>query len=401
MVRLKILIVFTFINSAVYSQVKVRVFSNRAPESAVFSVTEGEYKVDTYNGGSVILTVGEPVIISKYNGRLAVKTRNSKGLVCDSALFTGRTGNDSFSLRIDMKSQARQYYSGDFKCFPDLGTLVLINICNIEKYIAGVVKAEGGNGRNKEYFKTQAIITRTYLYKYYNKHMSDRYNVCDNTHCQVFNGLSDDTLINNAAFETAGLVLLDQDSTLIVSAFHSNCGGETSSSEDVWLRGLTYLKRVVDPYCRASGYALWERKMTLKSWLDFMKKSGYAGKTDDPSVFNFSQNYRVTDYKTGSFTIPLLTVRADLNLRSTFFSVFSEGDSIILKGRGFGHGVGLCQEGAMVMAKRGFNYRQIIDFYYTGVLISEVKNSRRYTALASNELPPFPNNTYGGGHSDR
>ena len=96
---------------------------------------------------------------------------------------------------------------------------------------------------------------------------------------------------------------------------------------------------------------------------------------EDPSVFNFFQGSRLPDYKTGSFTIPLRTMRSDLNLRSTFFSVYANGDSIILKGRGYGHGVGLCQEGAMVMAAKGFNYREIINFYYSGVIISDIKNA--------------------------
>ena len=64
-----------------------------------------------------------------------------------------------------------------FSVIPDLGTLVMINNCNVETYIAGVVKAEGGSGRNKEYIKTQAILARTYMYKYFDKHLSDRYNV--------------------------------------------------------------------------------------------------------------------------------------------------------------------------------------------------------------------------------
>ena len=73
--------------------------------------------------------------------------------------------------------------------------------------------------------------------------------------------------------------------------------------------------------------------------------------------------------------MPLTTIRSDLNLRSTFFSVFVNGDSVILKGRGYGHGVGLCQEGAMEMASKGFSYRDIISFYYSGVIITDVKNA--------------------------
>lgn len=377
MLRLKILFILllTVFCSVGSAQIKIRLFANQSPESAVFSVTEGTYELNLYNSEILSVIKNEPVIITRYNGKLAVKKRNAKGFICDSLAFTAKTGNDSFSLMMNGKSPVRQYYSGDLCCLPDLGTLVFTNISDVEKYIAGVVMAEGGPGKNLEYFKTQAIIARTYMYKYFDKHLADRYNVCDNTHCQAFNGLSSDTLINKAALETRGLVILDKDSTLIISAFHSNCGGETSSSEDVWLSPQPYLKSVVDPYCHASRNAIWHKSFPVNEWVSYIRKSGYNGKMDDPSALNFVQKSRLADYKTGSFSMPLRTIRSDLNLRSTFFSVYAIGDSIVLKGRGYGHGVGLCQEGAMEMAAKGFNYKQIIDFYYFGVIISDIKNA--------------------------
>ena len=157
------------------------------------------------------------------------------------------------------------------------------------------------------------------MYKYFNKHSSDRYNVCDNTHCQAFNGLSSDTLLNRAALETRGLVILDKDSALIISAFHSNCGGETSSSEDVWLSDQPYLKAVNDPYCLTSRNSTWTKSLPLKEWISYLRKSGYQGNTDDPSVFNFLQESRLTDYKTGSFTIPLRTMRSDFEPEVNIF----------------------------------------------------------------------------------
>jgi stage II sporulation protein D len=376
-VRLKILIILfiTVFGTVVSAQVKIRMFSNLSPESAVFSVTNGKYEVKAFNGETLFVTKGEPVIIARFDGKLAVKTRASMGFVCDSVMFLGKTGDDSFSIRISGNAGVKQYYSGDLQCFPDLGTLLLINISNVEKYISGVVKAEGGSGKNLEYFKTQAVIARTYMYKYFNKHLNDRYNLCDNTHCQAFNGVSTDTLLNRAALESQGQVILSRDSTLIISAFHSNCGGETASAEDVWLTSQPYLKRVVDPYCLSSRNATWEKRISLNDWIKYIRKSGYNGKTDDPKAFTFLQNSRQAYYKTGTFTIPLIAIRTDMNLRSTFFSVVAEGDSIILKGRGYGHGVGLCQEGAMEMAAKGNNYKQIINFYYSVVIISDIKNA--------------------------
>jgi stage II sporulation protein D len=377
MYRLKVIniLFLSVISTLVSGQIRVRLFSNQSPESVVFSVIGGKYEMNSFNGEPLQITVGEPVIISKLSGRLAIKTRNSKGFLCDSVIFTGKTGDDYFYIRVNGKIPVRQKYSGDLQCFPDLSTIVLINTCDIEKYISGVVRTEGGSGKSLEYFKSQAVIARTYMYRYFDKHLTDRYNVCDNTHCQAFNGLSYDTILNLAALSTRGLVILDQDSALIISAFHSNCGGETSSPEDVWLTRQPYLKSIKDPYCLNSRNAIWEKSMSISFWLEYIKKFGYTKKTDDPSVFNFSQESRMTEYRTDTFKIPLRIIRDDLNLRSTFFSVAAKNDSIIFTGRGYGHGVGLCQEGAMNMALKGFNYQQIINFYYSGVIITDIKNA--------------------------
>jgi stage II sporulation protein D len=374
--KLEIIFLFlTVFGSVASGQVKIRLFASQSPQSAVFSPIEGIYEINLFNCEIITVSKGEPVILMRFDRKLAVKTRNGKGVLCDSLVFTGKTGNDYFALRINEGPFTKQYYSGDLQCFPDFGTLEFINKTDIEKYISGVVLAEGGTGKNLEFFKAQAIIARTYMYKYFDKHLQDKYNLCDNTHCQAFNGLSSDSLLNEAAIETRGQVILDKDSTLIISAFHSNCGGETSSSEDVWLSYQRYLKSVSDPYCITSRSATWQKSYSISDWLKYIKRSGYNGNVTDPTVLNFYQETRLPDYKTKSFSIPLRTIRADLNLKSTFFSVFTEGDSVILKGKGYGHGVGLCQEGAMVMAAKGFKYREIINFYYTGVIISDIKNA--------------------------
>ncbi|MCJ7449757.1 MAG: SpoIID/LytB domain-containing protein [Bacteroidales bacterium] len=368
--------VLLFFQTALLSgQVKIRLFSSYTPESAVFSVTEGEYELNSYNDELVTMNTGDMVIVSRYKGKLTVKIRNSEGYICDSVLLTGKTGKDKFSLRINSNKPVRQFYSGDLLCLPDLGTLLFINTCNIEDYIAGVVRSEGRSGKSGEYFNTQAIIARTYMYKYFDRHINDNYNLCDNTHCQAYNGLSFDTAITSATLQTKGLVIFGPDSSLINAAFHSNCGGETSPSEDVWLSGHSYLKKIADLYCLNSPNARWQQKISLNDWTNYMRKSGYTGTLDNPSVFSFAQKSRLLEYNAGTFTLPLLQIRTDLNLRSTFFSLTVEGDSVLLKGKGYGHGVGLCQEGAMVMAAKGYNFRQIIDFYYQGVRIEDIRNA--------------------------
>ena len=376
-IRLFLSILLSFVFCLLSSQVSVRLFARFSPDYAIFTVSSGQYLISNGSGRSITAGEDEPVIIARYNEYIFIKPRNGEGLMGDSVEFKGQTGDDYFSLRVNEEGSLKRNYSGDLKCFSDMETLLLINTCDIENYIAGVVKAEGGSGKNEEYFKTQAVIARTYTYKYLNKHIIDRYNLCDDTHCQAFNGLIEDSLIINAVRNTNGLVITTPDSVLIISAFHSNCGGETSPSEYAWVTGQPYLTRVEDPYCLNSRNAFWERRLNLKEWTDFLKKNGYSGIMSNPAVFNFNQPYRVPDYVAGSFSIPLRTLRTGLNLRSSYFSVSVEGDSLHIKGRGYGHGVGLCQEGAMAMAVKGFTFVEIINFYYSGVKIIRIEDTRK------------------------
>jgi stage II sporulation protein D len=374
-----IIISFILVFQAAVSdgQVKVRLFTDQTPGSVIFTVTSGEYNVNISPFGIHPLKTGSLVLIAKYGNQLVVKIQGMEGLICDSALFSGKTGADGFSLRTNGKGPLNRLYSGDLSCRPDLGTILLINNCDTESYIAGVVRAEGGTGKNIEFFKAQAILVRTYTFKYFGKHSMDKFNLCDDTHCQVFNGITYDSVINRASQETHGLVVLAPDSSLIISAFHSNCGGETAPSEAVWLTPQPYLKKITDPFCTSSRNAKWEEKLLSVQWKDYLIKSGYPGILNNDELLNFSQITRSDVYTTGGFSLPVRQIRTDFKFRSAFFSVTVSVDSVIFTGRGYGHGVGLCQEGAMVMASKGFDYRQIINFYYTGVRVADINEIQK------------------------
>lgn len=360
-------------------QVKVRLFAARPLQWIVVIVNEGSYRLDVYDDDPLFLKKGDNVVVAFYDGKVAVRAKGNRGFACDSLVFAGLTGNDLFSVRINNEPATGRMYDGDLQCIHDLGFLVMINTCNIDRYIAGVVQAEGGTGRNPEYIKSQALLARTYMYRYMNRHIIDRYNLCDDTHCQAYMGNSTDSAISGAVLATTGLVVLGRDSLPIMSAFHSNCGGETESSENVWLSGQPHFKKVVDPYCTGSRNAKWTKSIAIDKWMDYLRSSGFNMPAAGNPDFNFTQLTRQKNYRVGSFTLPFTKIRDDFILKSSFFSVVQSGDSIIFRGKGYGHGVGLCQEGAMVMAARGINYRQILQFYYSNIIISDIKNARSLT----------------------
>jgi len=362
---------------SVPSNIRIRLLTAAKTDIVFFTPLTEKYFLEVYPGYKKELKKGESVIITLYNNRLAVKTSDMKALLADSVFFTAVSDDNLFILFSSGNKNMESKYSGSCLCYPYIDEVMLINDCNIEEYISGVVRAEGGVGKNEEYFKTQAVIARTYTFRYMDKHNADGYNLCDDTHCQVFRGITSDIIIRNAVKHTEGLVIVAPDSSLIISAFHSNCGGETAPSEYVWLMPVPYLTGVKDPYCTGSKNATWEKKVSIEDWIKLLSSGGYTGNSTNPQEFIFNQPSRMMNYTAGTFIIPFNAIRTALGLRSAWFSVFADGDSLLLKGRGYGHGVGLCQEGAMVMADKGIGYEKIIQFYYPGVKLLNIDFAKK------------------------
>jgi stage II sporulation protein D len=204
------------------------------------------------------------------------------------------------------------------------------------------------------------------------KHEADGFHLCDQTHCQVYKGRCSRTDIMIATSKTAGQVMIDSEGDLISAVFHSNSGGQTANSEDVWSKALPYLRSKTDSFSIGQRSYYWTQSMKKQEWLDYLNRT-YNYPIDDPlaqkQVLSFSQPYRKVWLTNG---ISLKRIRQDLHLRSTFFSISTEGDIVTFTGRGFGHGVGMSQEGAIRMAKSGYSYDYILKFYYTGIEIIQL-----------------------------
>lgn len=244
--------------------------------------------------------------------------------------------------------------------------ITAINELNLEKYVAGVVESEAGKGLHPEYYKVQAIISRTYALANKGRHITEGFHVCDEVHCQAYGGKArfDDNIILSS-WETKGIVIVDEAINLITAAFHSNCGGRTLNAEDVWSKPLPYLVSVKDSFCLHQPHAHWEHSMPKTKWLQYLEnKQRHLADTSGQDLTAYFPSQKELFFANG---IPLKEIRSDLGLRSTWFSVYEDGTEVKITGRGFGHGVGLCQEGAMKMTELGFKYNEILHFYYKDV----------------------------------
>lgn len=268
-----------------------------------------------------------------------------------------------FKLKIGENEVANEF-ANDLNVNWAASKLHLINHVDIEKYTVRVVQGEVGYGAEPEFYKIQSIICRTYVYNNLNRHKSDGFNVCDHEHCQVYNGTRFATdVVVKAAAASRGLVMVDKNNELVLAAFHANCGGETANSEDVWKEKRSYLSSVVDTFCTAQRSAIWE-KVIPKT--EFLGQLGFDIDNKDLDGFAFRQIDRAAMFKIGNDSISVNRMRRLLHLRSTFFDVSFDEGNFILNGRGYGHGVGLCQQGAMQMAEHGYNHSQILGYFYKG-----------------------------------
>jgi len=249
------------------------------------------------------------------------------------------------------------------------GTLRLINEVDIEEYVSGVIEAEGGTGNPLEYNKVQAVISRTYALNNIGRHSVEGFDVCDATHCQVYHGMVRfDHDIEEAVRETRDIVIVDHHIQLITAAFHSNCGGYTRNAEDVWLKPVSYLVAVKDSLCTGMLQSQWKKTISADKWDQYMKSHRIASENlascDGIYTIEEPQRYHRHDEET---LVPLRGIREHFGLKSTRFEVLRKGEEVHLMGLGFGHGVGLCQEGGIKRAQNGFCYEDIIHHYYTNV----------------------------------
>ena len=278
-------------------------------------------------------------------------------------------------------SKTRKYW-GDFTIKSNGKKLVIINTVDIAQYIEGVVESESGGGQGIEYYKIQATISRTYALNHLDRHAKEGFDLCDHVHCQVYHSRSlRNELIPQAVSETKNMVIVDSDIDLITASFYSNCGGQTANSEDVWVSKVSYLRSVKDPFCTDKHNATWSKTLNKKDFISYIKRKNASSLRHNPTDsmnFDFSQGKRRIYYSGEGYRVMLKKMRKDWKLKSTYFSVTEKEDKIILNGKGFGHGVGLCQEGAMKMADLGYSFLEILRFYYTGVHLIDLESIEFY-----------------------
>lgn len=348
--------------------VNIGLFNELSLTSIALTVQTGNYVLLFDSSKRIRSDLNAVYLLSLENDSIRVKTLDKNFGKFRRVDFKG---DDTASLKIKVviPYKAAKQFDNDFSFFVINHQLKVRSNVDLEKYVAGVVETEAGTRQTLEYYKVQAIICRTYALSNMRRHETENFNLCDNVHCQAYKGNNRiNQAITAAAFQTKNLVLVDKNSALITTAFHSNCGGQTCNSEDVWGMKRPYLRSVRDTFCLRQRNAKWTKVISKESWLNYLNMNCKPCLTDSSGICcDFEQVERKNYFDINSTQLLTKNMRNDLKLKSAFFSIQPQNDSLVFIGRGYGHGVGLCQEGAIEMARQGLKYTYILHYYYKDV----------------------------------
>lgn len=270
---------------------------------------------------------------------------------------------------------------------------------DFEEFLTYVVASEVPASFSEEAIKAQAVAARTYIYDKYVKYKDNpdlipqEHNggiVCtDYTHCCAYTpneGLQkahgDQWMkvyfkkISDCVEDTKGEILTYEGKP-ITAAFHaSSGGGRTENSEDVWLSGLPYLVSVESPHEDTRDGYISKKELTCDEFKKIINEKYPEAKLGDDlnkwfGNVSYTDGNAVKNIKIGNADLSGIQIRSLFSLKSACFDVTMLDDKIIFTVQGSGHGVGLSQHGANLMAEKGKTYEEILKWYYTGVEIEK------------------------------
>ncbi len=306
--------------------------------------------------------------------------------------------------QLETGHEDRRYWGAVYVTLDHDGSLVAANAVSEDKLLAGLVPAEMYPDSPAAALEAQAIAARTeLLQKIGRRNLTDPFLLCSTQQCQVYAGAGkEDPRTTRAIEATRGIVLLRDGGGMVDVRYSASCGGHTEDNDAIWggdpdpsLRG-----RADDPNGEMT-------KVTdVDAFLDEAPDSAWCGRVKTPSArgkFRWTERVSVADMTTrvateypeigrvqsltarqrgASGRIEMLAIAGDRGsievtgdlhirrllggLKSTLFEVKREGDAFVFRGAGFGHGVGMCQLGAIGMAEAGRSHDKILAHYYRG-----------------------------------
>jgi stage II sporulation protein D len=276
-------------------------------------------------------------------------------------------------------------YDGALEVIPNGNGLAVVNELPLEEYVVGVLRAEASDKWPLEALRAQAIVARTYAAYHRVIGAARPYHVVASTaNQQYFGRVPATSPAWGAVRETAGQVLL-WEGELFPAFYHTESGGYTEDPRTVFAtRNMPALKPVRCEFSAGPPTITGRSIMKLSELTDILKRNDVSvGTVTGVEVVERTPSLRaaaVTVHGTrGSARLRGNDFRRMLGydtFKSTLFAVAVDGQAARFSGRGYGHGVGMCQWGAKGMAEQGYTAKQILEFFYPGTVLSTLDRPR-------------------------
>lgn len=353
---------------------RVLTFAEQEYGRAQVKVKSGSYTLVAYTPDSVFsMEYGIDDVHPLYTFRGDLRLNRA---ACDSIVIST---DDTIVMRVmhGEKWTRERPYMGQLTIRPFLIYLEAIVKVPISNYIAGVVEAEGGLSPEPAYHQAQAVLSRTWLLTNLSKHAKDGYHVKDDQSSQAFKGVphgKNASIIQSAVLATRDSIAT-YDNKPIIGFYHSNSGGMTTLPHLVWSKELPYCRAVIDPFSKKGSRYEWQQRILLSDWSAYWISQGVSMEAEEWSTyFNSINSTRSSHWQINEQSFKLETVRRHFKWKSGFVSTLLEGETVVVHGYGFGHGVGMSQQGAMYMGFSGFTWKEILDFYFKDLSFTVVDN---------------------------
>ncbi len=377
----------------------VKILIEKSPAVSLYANTAFVVKAGETSQDLGYISADQKIEFKITNGKVEVFDPQGKSLGAHASLsLTTKSTDIRFAV-------GGNKYRGSLLIIPDDEKINVINILDMESYLMGVVRNEIGNltPDQLDAAKAQAVAARTYAVRYKGKYK--QYDYMSDVNDQVYEGASSENdITTQAVIETVGEIAAF-DGKPINAFYFSTCGGVTANVEEVW-KGSTptgYLASIHNEVagkilCEESPHYRWELTWTgeeieklIKENLKVVLPQEEVSRIEDQRLYNLAilsrdSSQRVKEFKIG-FTKDNFIVsgeQARRILRGEKYILYSslfrldlvrnpDGtiQSVKCKGAGFGHGVGMCQYSARTMAKQGYGYKQILQFFYRGTTIKK------------------------------
>jgi stage II sporulation protein D len=356
--------------------VRIGLYHDQLVNAAVVHCMEGSYQLLVDGAEVARMNAGGVLYLTQEKTGVKVLDASSDFGHARSIEFKALALESSFQIRLTAPELETKPYDDDLVVFSSDSCMTLVNRVDFDKYLAGVVESEVGPKAETEFYKAQSILSRTFAMKHLDRHQDDNYSLCDGSHCQSYHGKSrKNPIILEAILETTGMVLADFNFKLITAVYHTNSGGQTQRASNVWKNEVDYLQSVVDPYSLHQPHAKWRDTISFEDWKNYLLENGMkkVGKIPDEIIY-VEQMRRRKSFVLDKDSIHMTKIQEDWGFKSSYFDMFPDGDSVLVWGKGHGHGVGLSLEGAMKMASDFFSYQDILQFYFFDVRLMDFRD---------------------------